>query len=114
MAAPHNLPVGLTPGHVPGFFLPGPHGVALPICQFSHAFAQKRHLIAIPTFPLLVNFRIRVQICTVRDDNLQDPVITPDLIAAHGLSPDEYDRILRNHRPGSKLYGTGHFLCHVE
>jgi len=53
-----------------------------------------RHLIAIPTFPLPVNFRIRVQICTVRDDNLQDPVITPDLIAAHGLSPDEYDRIL--------------------
>ncbi len=25
---------------------------------------------------------------------MQDPVITPDLIAAHGLSPDEYDRIL--------------------
>jgi phosphoribosylformylglycinamidine synthase len=68
--------------------------VALPICQFSHAFEQKRHLIAIPTFPLPVNFRIRVQICTVRDDNLPDPVITPDLIAAHGLSPDEYDRIL--------------------
>ena len=69
--------------------------VALPICQFSHAFEQKRHLIAIPTFPLPVNFRIRVQICTVRDDNLPDPVITPDLIAAHGLSPDEYDRILQ-------------------
>ena len=53
-----------------------------------------QHLIAIPTFPLPINFRIRMQICTVRDDNLQDPVITPDLIAAHGLSPDEYDRIL--------------------
>ncbi|WP_420567497.1 phosphoribosylformylglycinamidine synthase subunit PurL [Thalassovita sp.] len=25
---------------------------------------------------------------------MQDPAITPDLIAAHGLSPDEYDRIL--------------------
>ena len=24
--APHNLPVGLSPGHVPGFFLPGSHG----------------------------------------------------------------------------------------
>ena len=69
--------------------------VTLPIYQFSHAFAQKRHLIAIPTFPLPVNFRIRVQICTVRDDNLPDPVITPDLIAAHGLSPDEYDLILQ-------------------
>ena len=26
----------------------------------------------------------------MRDDNLQDPVITPDLIAKHGLSPEEY------------------------
>ena len=93
--APHNLPVGLSPGHVPGFFCLAHMAVALPIYQFSHAFAQKRHLIAIPTFPLPVNFRIRVQICTVRDDNLPDPVITPDLIAAHGLSPDEYDRILQ-------------------
>ena len=79
----------------PAFFCLAHMAVALPICQFSHAFAQKRHLIAIPTFPLPVNFRIRVQICTVRDDNLPDPVITPDLIAAHGLSPDEYDRILQ-------------------
>ena len=78
----------------PAFFCLARMAVALPICQFSHAFAQKRHLIAIPTFPLLVNFRNRVQICTVGDDNLQDPVITPDLIAAHGLSPDEYDGIL--------------------
>lgn len=26
---------------------------------------------------------------------MQDPTITPDLIAAHGLKPDEYDRILQ-------------------
>ena len=25
---------------------------------------------------------------------MQEPTITPDLIAAHGLKPDEYDRIL--------------------
>ena len=25
---------------------------------------------------------------------MQDPAITPDLIAAHGLKPDEYERIL--------------------
>jgi len=25
---------------------------------------------------------------------MSDPVITPELIAAHGLKPDEYDRIL--------------------
>ncbi|MFT5742483.1 MAG: phosphoribosylformylglycinamidine (FGAM) synthase-like enzyme, partial [Paracoccaceae bacterium] len=25
---------------------------------------------------------------------MQEPAITPDLIASHGLSPDEYDRIL--------------------
>ena len=25
---------------------------------------------------------------------MQEPAITPDLIAAHGLTPDEYDSIL--------------------
>ena len=94
MVGPHDLPVGLTPGHVPGIFLPSAAQGTPETCRFHSAFAQIRHLNAIPTFPLLVNFRIRVQICTVRDDNLQDPTITPDLIAAHGLSPDEYDRIL--------------------
>jgi phosphoribosylformylglycinamidine synthase len=73
-----NLPVGLRRAFAPGIFL------------FSLPF---RHKAAFNTFPLW-------PVCPKSQRDCQggivmtEPTITPDLIAAHGLKPDEYDRIL--------------------
>ncbi len=40
--------------------------------------------------------------------------ITPELIEAHGLKPDEYQRILELIGRETDFYRTRHFLRHVE
>ena len=45
---------------------------------------------------------------------MTDPALTPDLIAAHGLSPDEYSRILDIIGREPSFTELGIFLGHVE
>ena len=45
---------------------------------------------------------------------MQEPAITPDLIAAHGLKPDEYDMILEIIGREPTFTELGIFLGHVE
>jgi phosphoribosylformylglycinamidine (FGAM) synthase-like enzyme len=40
---------------------------------------------------------------------MTEPAITEDLIAAHGLTPGEYDRILRDHRARPSFTELGIF-----
>jgi len=40
--------------------------------------------------------------------------ITPELVASHGLKPDEYERISQADRAGAEFHGTRDFLGDVE
>ena len=44
---------------------------------------------------------------------MSEPTITPRLIADHGLTPGEFERICSRSRPGAQFHGTGHFLGDV-
>ena len=35
---------------------------------------------------------------------MNEPQITPELVASHGLKPDEYERILEADRAGAELH----------
>jgi hypothetical protein len=45
---------------------------------------------------------------------MTEPAITPELIASHGIKPDEWDRLLDILGASAKFHRTGHLLGHVE
>ena len=45
---------------------------------------------------------------------MSDPAITPKLIAKHGITPDEYERIKEILKREPELHRVGHLLRDVE
>ena len=43
-----------------------------------------------------------------------EPEITPQIVAEHGLAPDEYQRVLSHPRAYAEHGGAGHLLGDVE